>query len=847
MNYKKAMAEVCAKYRNPRTRTSAAALLERYASATRPVTAWHAVGEDADAARLLLETLGFREKEHFTVQTSVLDPKAFRFSWTAAGLKLVMAMPRSLAGTDFAEMQRRILAPGAREDPLEPLPTLIAGGDADAAFIADAGPSFGDRVLEKTLEIARRVKAATACGEAVSRSARSGFADRWADRQLDQQTDRKLPMPVAPLGVLEALARMEGAEGLPEVQIFDLDTDYATAGCAGWQGSRIVADEEAIPSGRINAMPLNEQKMPGGPLDGYLAWTRDDWARFDGNRGRTAWTQFDAAILPSAEALNFALDAEAMRRFVLAILEHGYGPGFRYALSWTTRLAVGNLAAPEVHDENTENEDGNTSSFGYRIEESVMPYRSPVYMGAHLMTELETTAEAAKPWATETGPVRIVTAGQSEAEAEDSAGNAGLKAAEAAEEWFMLVHGAATWPTSPVVPGIPNEHMAERARMNLARFRADAQTLRRSPQTVLTLCSPGNPRFVASSCDLYTPEGAFVNGLCAAMRKFSGGNLEFVSGTPYFPDNIVAGVWSGLSTDLGPGTPEEARDADAFPRVASYAFADGAAECVGRLPVVASAFIDLMRENPSVQLRFGKRTKGTHRSHVIVLETNVKAKPFLESLSREHNCWEFVRAGWRAFYTSFLMRVAAPLASVDTGFGMYGRAATRLTGFADLARYCVPEWAERVAANAKFTRDVPLGFDFGWLADEYGRLLLVIQTKAADLALRAKLAFRYVEELPLPTAAYLAAHGRSNSVVLAGLDAGQRYAALLRAAVAQTGFDKGAAPCVTCGARGRFGYIWYSNLLTDMDSDEAPSRSWYLYEAASVEAVRMYVRDSNPF
>ena len=845
MNYKKAMAEVCAKYRNPRTRTSAAALLERYASATRPVTAWHAVGEDADAARLLLETLGFREKEHFTVQTSVLDPKAFRFSWTAAGLKLVMAMPDGLAGTDFAEMQRRILAPGAREDPLEPLPTPIAGGDVGAAL--DAGPSFGDRVLEKTLEIARRVKAAMACEEAVFKSDRSGFADRWADRQLDQQTDRKLPMPVAPLGVLEALARMEGAEGLPEVQIFDLDADYATAGCAGWQGSRIVAAGEAVPSGRINAMPLNEQKMPGGPLDGYLAWTRDDWARFDGNRGRTAWTQFDAAILPSAEALNFALDAEAMRRFVLAILEHGYGPGFRYALSWTTRLAVGNLAAPEVHDENTENEDGGTSSFGYRIEESVMPYRNPVYMGAHLMTELETTAEATSRWGAVTGPVRIATAGQSEAEAEAEGGDAGLKAAEAAEEWFMLVHGAATWPTSTIHPRTANERKAKLVRMNLARFRADAQTLRRSPQAILTLCSPGNPRFIATSCDLYTPEGAFVNGLCAAMRKFSGGNLEFVSGTPYFPDNIVAGVWSGLSTDLGPETPEEARDADAFPRVVSYAFADGAAAYAGQSTAAASAFIDLMRENPSVQLRFGKRTKGMHRSHVIVLETNVKAKPFLESLSREHSCWEFVCAGWRAFYTSFLMRLAAPLASVDTSFGTYGRTGVGLTGFVDLARYCVPEWAAQVETDASFTRSVPLGFDFGWLADEYGRLLLVIQTKAANLALRAKLAFRYVEELPLPTAAYLAAHGRSNSVVLAGLVAGQRYAALLRAAVAQTGFDKGVAPGVTCGARGQFGYIWYSDLLTDMDSDEAPPRSWYLDGDASVEAVRMYVRDSNPF
>ena len=832
MKYRQAMAAVLGRYKNPRTRTAAAALLERYASATRPVTAWHALGEDAEASRLLLETLGFKEKTHFTVQTSVLDPGAHRFTWTESGLELIAAMPKELAHVDFPEIQKRILVPNNKMDPAALLPDIET---AETQVGVDPGISFGTQILEATLGIARRIKAAIACAEAVDRVNPDTLkvVDRWADRQLDPNEDREIPMPLAPLAVLEALARMEGmkAQGFPETQIFGPDVDTDTCGCSGWQASRIVSDGECIPSGQLNAMPLNEQKRSDCPLDGYFAWTREDWKKFDGNRGRTVWTQFDARVCQTAEALNFALDADAMRRFVLAILERGYGTDFRYALSRSTRLAVANTAIPETDDHSGEDEDGDTNSFGYRIEESAMPLMAPVYMGAHLITADHIVREQ-DAWAPPTHPVRIA-----DGTSEDDACDDGLKAAEIAEEWFMIVHGGATWQRGNERPWMNHESRLSLRHMNLSRFRDDVRRIEANPAELLNLCSPENPRFCGTGSHNaeFTPEGAFVNGLCAAVRKFSGGGIEFVNDSPYFPEKFVAGVWSGLMTDLGPQTVDEARETGVFPQFGSYSF-DGLSR-LGQGREEVSKFIDLMREMPSVQLRFGKRTKGEHRPHAIVVETNVNAQSFIGALVRNGECDEFMRAGWRAFYTAFLMRSGAPLVAVDRDFCAYGMEGNGMTGFQDFAKKCCPDWAAQVAASG-IPNSVSDGFDFGWREDEYGRLLLVVKTRMPHLAMRAKLAYRYDESLPLPSAAWLAAHGQCNAVAFTSVDPRQRYRELLAAAARQPGFDHGQN--VTLGSRGRFGVIWFPNLLGGMDSGEVPSRSWYAL--SSMESVGSYVR-----
>ena len=836
MNYKTAMAAVFGKYRNPRTRSAAMALLERYSVATRPVTAWNALGEDADAARLLLEGLGFREGEHYTVQTSALDPSASRIGWTDAGLALVGTMAGELAGIDLQLAQRRVLVKGLG-DPLAVLSDL-AGPEV---VRVQAGPGFVDRVIDATKAVARRMSGVFGPGDLPVQDREVQGAARWARNYLDETAFcDKGRSPIAPLGVLETLARLENVEGLPAFRVFTAIDAWAYS--TSWMCSRAVETGSSanIPSGRVNCMPLHEQKGACGALDGFFAWNVEEFRRFAPGAD-AVWTQFDAMLCRTAEALNFALDANRMRLFVLKLLDNGYGrtAGLGAALSDTTRLAVGNTACGGVPgNEDLTDEDGDDTSFSCRVDDSVFPLDAPVYMGAFVLSTCAPREDAA--WNPPTRPVRI--APGEDAVSEKDAQGEGLCAHEAAAEWFLMVHGSGPVVWHRFDPAYePDDTRRSRRIDNLAHFRASVSALQ-DGRVMSLACSPDNTAYLrADEFSSFTCEGAFVQGLCAAMRKFAPtGALRFVRGSPHHPDKFVAGVWSGLSTDLAPAEVGEAEVEGVFPNVGCLGF--GAYEDEDAAKAATSDLLDMLRRNPGVQLRFGKRTKGTHRSHVILIETNVEARPFVEAM--RDRAGQLKEAAWRAFYTSFVMRNPMPLASVDEAFGAFGISGRELGAFKDWAAKEVPDWVPAVSAiqNVRVPENL---FRVGWREDRLGRLVVVISTCDSNLALAAKLAYRYAAALPLPTAAYLIAHGRSSTVVLRdGMSESDRYKAVLKAALASPGFLHN---CVSTDSMcGRFGSAWIRDLVWDMDSDELPCREWYLAPGA-MEHAGLYFRPDMPF
>ena len=838
MKYKQAVAAVFQKYRNPRTRSSALALLERYASATRPVTAWHALGEDAEAARLVLETLGFREKEHFTVQTSVLDPAATRFSWTDAGVRLVAQMSREVAGMRLCEAQRRTLVKDAG-DP------LACVDDVELPETVGIDPGYGlvEYVLDRTLEIAKRINelGATAAVGKLSKSQMDALL--WAKQQLLKGAADSVKSPVAPLCVLEALARLEDVPDLPPFPVFnayDAELDYG-----GWSCTRACKTSDDIPSGRINCLPLTEQNSPCGALDGFFAWTAEEFRKFTSLGRDATWTQFDARICRTAEALNFALDAEGMRKFVVKIVEHGYGPTLKAALSGTTRLAVGNTALGGVPGNECLEDDGDTSSFQYRVEDSTFPVDAPVYMGAFAMAKALVPGNG--DWSPPTHPVAIATGDN----AEENAATEGLVTEEAAEEWFAVVHGADL--SAHHVPFADQAWETAAARQakrvaNLVTFRQVFARLAAPTQKdrLTEMCSPTNRAFNAHD-GAYSVEAAFVQGIGAAMRKYAPeGALQFCESSPYHPDKIIAGVWTGLMTDLAPSSVDEAVDADVFPNIVGFNFlsyADSRA-----MKENTTKLLKALRGNPWLQFKFGKRRKGTHRRHAILVETNVLARPFVEGLARAGTDGDFAQGVWRAFHTSFLTRNAAPLASVDGEFHGYGICGRSTVGLMEWVAKDVPDWTDTIATG--LGDRVNTGFvDVAWREDELGRLVVMVTTTRREIATRAKLAYRYAEHLPLSTAAYLAAHGRTSTVVLdKDLSEEDRFRRVLMAAVRQPGFlhDCGG----TIGTCGRFGSAWIRELVWDLDSDECPGRGWYLDGVAGVatETVGSYVRvTGHPF
>lgn len=844
MNYKQALAAVFAKYRNPRTRTHAVSLLERYASATRPVTAWHAVGEDADAARLLLETLGFRENTDFTVQTSVLDPSATRFSWTDAGLKLLAVMAPELVGMDLVSVQRRVLVPNDTRDPLEHVHDVVSAED----ILDTESTGFLDRVLRATEAVARAVVEAAGAHPATAAAADvpTRRANAWAMHWLDPDVPQDRKLPVAPLVVLETLARLRGVQGLPGFPVFapscPVCPDPDDPNSRYWQGSRPMSpDGDMAVAGRVNIVPLYDQAGPCGMLDGFLAWNSAEWLKFRRRDSHSVvWTQFDAPLCRSHEALQFALDAERMRDFTCRILSSAYGPAFGAGLVGTTRLAVGNTAlggAPG--NEDLSDDDGNTSSFEERVEQSPTPADAPVYMGAHLLAEDAAVRQPA--WnGTATHPVRIST---SEDSGDEAAADHGICTSELADEWFLVVHDGtddawtvegATWK--------PAKDRRAKMESNLVAYRRVADVRLRNDADILALCSPDNPAFNRTGNEEeegnFTVQGAFVNGVAAAMRRFEGGAMKFVQDSPYHPDKVFAGIWSGIATDLAPTSAGAAAEANVFPNMfgldntgGSFDFSAGYADNPDAR-MHADGFLKLMRTRPTVQTRFGKRTAGVPRSHVIVIETNVQAEPFVRSVASHDAGHTFRRALWRAFYTSFVTRQNNPLASVDESFTSHGCDSYRLSGFQDWVRNECPDWAGMVQIS-NFQKEPPTGFVARWMEDSKGRLLIVLASVSSNLSLRVKTAWRYAYALPVPSAAYLAKTGKAEGVVLNGLTDGDKYRKVLKAAMHESGFVTNCSN--TVGSCGAFGTAWIKDAVWDMDPDECPGRDWYMVPGVSVD------------
>ena len=816
MNYRQAMAAVAAKYRNPRTVSCAAAFLERYSASARPLTAWHAVGEDADATKTLIEALGFAEGTHFTVQTSELDPYAHRFSWTDAGAKLIGRMAEELeahmAPGGFDKLQRGILKPGEKCDP-----GLLPDVDSESGRQSEAR---GDNLMATMLSVVGIT--AVLILQSQGRYAEP-HAVEWAIWVKDYSA-RGAALPVmVPLYVLEAMARADGVEGVPEFSVFE---PHDNAQCTY---VRAVNGDERIPSPRLNGMPLEDQPPScDEALHGYFA--ENSWQASEFGRSEAIWVQFDARIMNTAEALNFALDAAQMRRFTESVVDHAYGP-LKSVLSSTTRLAVDNLFLPDC----AHGRPAADTELDYRISNSEMVgalgRRSVMYMGAMVLAEQVVTQE----WPdVRTHPVTMLPPGGTN----EALTGRWLGKSELADEWFAIVHGiglAGAAHDTVVYPGDEAEWSD-----NLERFRHMMKVSRESPENTLKACSTDNPAFYINPdhSEKSTCPALFLGNICAAMRKLEDGRaMEIVRDSPHNPNKIIAAVWSGLRTDLAPTSLAEVEEDGVFPFVGGREFTSYVDDA--RSKAYVTKLLDLFRRKPQVQFGVGKRSSGRHRSHVIVLETNIRADKFVKAaLSDITRAW-FQGAVWRSFCTSFLMRKKAPLVALDTRFSCFGTGG--LTNALDAAvKTYVPGMAGVFWNEVSPVYD-PERLDIRWLEDDRGRLVLVLASQVPSLAQRARLAYRMENAMPLMTATYAVKHGMLEVVETdESMGPQDKYDAVLNAAVRQPAFLAGQRDTNTLDSYGKFGTIWLVDPCSDLDHDELPTRSWYLLDHVS-ERVGAYL------
>lgn len=797
MNMKKAMAAVLDKFPDAGARTHAALFLERYSGySASPFTAWNAYGEEADAVRTVLAELGMTADADWKETLSSLDPKAVRFHWTAAGAAKLAALPN----WSGAETRRRLVL--RLGDPLEDVPDEPASGEPGQTS-ADR-PGLIAEILERTAEIARKVPAMLECSNP----------------------------PIAPLWAMERAARSDGVDWLPELELFAQPENCMNA---AWVAARpLRTDETHLPAvaDRIGFLPLPEQVGPESPSDspvnGYLAYTADELANVVGDpRGEIdgMWVQFQAYLRAFGPGdpdgigvLQYATDGRKMAQLVTRLVEYSY-PGLSCGMIPTTHVAVHNDCS-DVRSNSADDE-------GYlreRFDNSTIGSNSVCYVGGFELSrgghaQLGDEWGAAKPL--------VVSAGDAPVD-ETVVATMALTTEELGAEWFMMVHQNRSFET--VAPGGA-----------LVAFRRRVQNLRENPAAMADLCSPHNSAYALRPPDnSSTPHGALVNGVCAAIRKVALGSrtLAFVNDSPFEPDNFVSAVWSGIETDLAPDDLAEAERGSVFPKVGEIPF-DATPDDFASVEAGARRTTDLLmllRRRPDIQLGFARRTDRSHRSRVVVIETNVDAKQFLAL----HPDSTFDMGLRKQFVTSFVARSGNPLSSVtwadDLTAGVT-RVPLPMRGFYPAVQQAYadidPHAAERICnglLSGYYTGQNPK-VGVGFLVDAIGRLIVVIRTLDGPLVERMHLAWRHCEGLPLVPAATLKRANCLPGIVVIDktVSAASRRAIYLRGMAKQAQRWEDSADVHTLSsAYGRTAFVYaFQESLSGWDCDAGLPGPWY--------------------
>lgn len=810
MNMKKALAAVLDKFPDVGTRAHAVLFLERYSDQQTPFTAWNAYGEEADAVRTVLAELGMTADADWNETLSSLDPKAVRFHWTAAGAAKLAALPN----WSGAETRRRLVL--RLDDPLEGVP------DEPESASGEPGQTPADRsglvaeILKRTAEIARKVPSMLDCSNP----------------------------PIAPLWAMEQAARSDGVDWLPELELF-----ARTENCinAAWVAARpLRANETHLPivADRIGFLPLPEQVGPESPADspinGYLAYTVDELANVADPRGEIdgMWVQFQAYLRAYGPGdpdgigvLQYATDGRKMAQLVTRLVEYSY-PGFSCSMLPTTHVAVHNDCS-DVRSDSADDE-------GYlreRLDNSVIGSNSVCYVGGFELTrgghaQLGDGWDAAKPLVVSTGDAPVD---------EAVVATVALTTEEIAAEWFMMVHQNRTFET--VMPGGA-----------LVAFRRAVQDLRKNPAAMAALCSPHNSAYaLRPPSNTSTPHGALVNGVCAAIRKVALGSksLAFVNDSPFEPDNFVSAVWSGVETDLAPDDLAEAEEGSVFPKVGEISF-DAMPDDLASVEAGAQRTTDLLmllRRRPDIQLGFARRTDRSHRSRVVVIETNVDAKQFLAL----HPDSMFDMGLRKQFVTSFVARNGDPLSSVtwndDLTAGvmrvpplMHGFYLAVQQAYADIDQRA----SDRICGGLLGGYYMP-GTDpkirVGFLVDAIGRLIVVIRTLDGPLVERMHLAWRHCEGLPLvPAATLKRANCLPGTVVIDKTmsDAVRRSTYLRGMAKQAQRWEDSIDSSTLSSAYGRTAFVYaFQETLSGWDYDVGLPSAWYTAVRLDTRVSRM--------
>lgn len=868
------------------SRASVATFLRRYVDRTRPVTGWWNSGKSTPALLDFIETLGLVKDSDYELVESTLDPTTVQIRWKDdAATRLTDVLTGQPEGwldrTLRSLCTGQTLPDGALKDMDA---TESAPESGQTVLLATSG--FKDHILERTAKIIDAMLEFDLQSDDNYASTYKGkdpdgdemhclwgfFANRYEASIIKEwlenaKADPDSAPPVLPLPVLEAYAwactkvpeSLRDIIDWPDAPVFSsFDLVFEQNQCHPREIHRLVRPDERVPQGQVFSIPIEDQWIARGPdnadrsaLAKYFSASSKRWASQSDVLKAGTWVEFNAPIRPSAEAMNFMLDARRAADYVAALYAHAYGR--EATVSPFTRLAIGNLFpdCPGI-DELTgecDDEDDENCSLRYRIDAGTLYQYLPYYMGGVLITApgynaCQMVLKRERMWTTGHKPLMLErTDGTT-----DRVHDMGLTVDELAKEWFAISHGFD--PASRMEPVMPNMTAAEAdatRRENLHTLREDLAMFEQNHDAMNIHSSPDNPRLripgePGANPD-WEPCNVFAQGLCAVLRRHFGDNpVPMVRGAPRCADSIIAGVWSGMTTDKSTTVPDD----DTFPVFITRVIGADPDSLADSDKEVTSEALEQLHADPARQFRFPKRSDPSiSRRYSLVVETNIDAKKYFD-LAGGHG--DDLR--WRlhaTYVNAFVMATGDPLHPMNMptqdefcrrvrdeymssywqgklrsyltsrGFtGCFTSAGTAIDS-APLDFYPAPDCAE-------------FPVSVGWTADRAGRMVLHFSVLGPAFQ-HVRVPWRFRNHLPVVTTVYLK---NLKGLCIPGLfpykegeDASSRYARYVKAEMCNGIRACGGETGPLALARGLLTAVYSVDETSALDDDETPDRDWY--------------------
>lgn len=741
-------------------RLEAVRFVRRYSDGTRPVTHYRLHGASVEAVPAFLEAAGLENEKDFVVAPTDADPSIAKLVWIEDGRGGEFAKAcaaQAMMTQDGLNVCERAYAAVVRKESDDAIVACFGETSDESEEPTHPAPvnTLTEQIAAMSADIMSRTRAYLADPDVKKNLSPNESILFDALKSVTADTPHNNWKLIPPLFVIEFFVRrVLGLADLiddgPGDMIFNAMTGYHAV-------VRPFVYGQKCPLPHLFDAPLFETlgcEIGEDPMRGYVSNSREDFAKAGPCNGvaviGNSSFMFDCKLC--ADKLSAAQYVVNNRlgfwKYLSRLYQSAFGPLVKAELMTLSRIGIRNSSNAYVHHFQISDNCEPTKSHVNRIDSGL----TALVMYGVVLSFDNMVQEGLIP---DNLPGAEIEVSDSAPTPPDFAETRVTKE-EFPAEWFAMTHIQYPEDHGTADPESRDEEF-------LKRFRPDAAALNRS--VMEPLCRGDAAAFVPTEDDGNTKFNAmnsFTSCVIASLK-----DLPTFADARFIPrkglakgdvlrDAVIAGVYSGVSTDLAP------EDCDAsqgvFPKLPSWklyvdepfgddtVISDGAHGRFG-------ALIDAIRADPTVQLRMAKRSAGKLRCYHLIVETNLPMGVLLDAPDDDREC--FMNRMNRIATWSLALRYTDPFRvlsgqPVKDPMGVVNKVVQTLG-------------IDNVKAEKAFTGSRVTQFPFdsgafianyvhaGWRADAAGRLYLVFDLRG-DGAQLARMAWRTLAGLPAANA-----------------------------------------------------------------------------------------------